>query len=571
MRLKFLIIIIILITLSAEVCGQQRKVRVPEGYGTLNEAIRNDTTANGQRRDPNTIYVLKRGGVYVLSGTILASGFNLYLEAEEGDGPRPYMLMGFLTGAAQVDESIKVFNNLSMKSIYLTNINEFNTYLARIVSVDAPNVRLEFNDCLFDGSGQTFIRLNSGGSKIYMRNCTVSRMGRPSNPDNGRVIDDRGNQVDSIVVENNTWYNVTSRVIRDGGAEINYVRLNQNTYVNGGQRFAQVGPVREFYMNNNLIVNPRYIGNSPTSEIVALEFSAFGSSPVINFDYNNIYYEKEITDTWDYISTQQTTPKVKPPFVSPANQIYLTNATGLLEEELSFENGPVPPVQIILESELGSGSSVSDWDWSNAINTNPWGLNALAYHNFAYSNTSASYTGSNTGEPLGDLRWFLNYEITWNLVALIKEAEALISEYENNAVIESNPIALTNLQSAIAAARTVAENPAANRAITASSYQALQTSMQSFKSSFIITNVENPIESIYRFFPNPVRDFIYIPNTEGKADQVIIRGVNGQVLIVKSISMGIHLLETDQLPTGINIIQYVKDGRIMATQKMIKQ
>ncbi len=571
MRLTIILFIVILMNFSAKVNGQQRRVRVPEGFGTLNEAIRNDTTANGQRRDPNTIYILKRGGVYVLSGTILASGFNLFLEAEDAAGPRPYLLMGFLSGAVQVDESIKVFNNLSMKSIYLTNINEFNTYLARIVSVDAPNVRLEFNDCLFDGSGQTFIRLNSADSKIYMRNCTVSRMGRPSNPDNGRVIDDRGNQVDSIVVENNTWYNVTSRVIRDGGAEINYVRLNQNTFVNGGQRFAQVGPVREFYMNNNLIVNSRYIGNSPTSEIVALEFSAFGGTPVINFDFNNIYYEKEITDTWDFISTQQTTSRLKPPFVSPANQIHLTNAVGLLEEELSFQNGPVPPVQIILDSEIGTGSSVSDWDWSNAINNNPWELNALAYHNFTYGNASASYTGSNTGEPLGDLRWFQNYEITWNLVELIKEAEALILDYENNAVIESNPTAFANLQSAIAAARIVAENPAENRESTASLYQELQISIQNFKSSFIITHLEKPIESIYRFFPNPVRDFIYIPNTEGKADQVIITGVNGQVLITKSISTGIHLLETVELPFGINIIQYLKNGRIMATQKMIKQ
>lgn len=570
MRLSIIVFIVILIGLSVEVNGQQRRVRVPEGFGTLNEAIRNDTTANGQRRDPNTIYVLRRGGVYVLSGTILASGFNLSLEAEEGNGPRPYLLMGFLTGAAQVDESIKVFNNLSMKSIYLTNINEFNTYLARMVSVDAPNVRLEFNDCLFDGSGQTFIRLNSSGSKIYMRNCTISRMGRPSNPDNGRVIDDRGNQVDSIVVENNTWYNVTSRVIRDGGAEINYVRLNQNTFVNGGQRFAQVGPVREFYMNNNLIVNSRYIGNSPTSEIVALEFSTFGTTPVINFDFNNIFYQKEVTDTWDFISTQQATPKVKPPFVSPANQIYLTNAVGLLEEELSFQNGSKPPVQIILESELGTGSSASDWDWSNAIGVNPWELTALAYHNFTYGNTSASYTGSNTNEPLGDLRWFPNYEITWNLVELIKEAEALISDFENNTVIESNPIALANLQSAIAAAQSVAENPAANRAGTASSYQTLQTSIQNFKSSFIITHLERPLESHYRFFPNPAGDFIYIPNEDEKTDQVIISGINGQVLITKSISAGIQLVETAGLPVGINIIQYLKDGRIMATQKMIK-
>ncbi|MFN3665556.1 MAG: T9SS type A sorting domain-containing protein, partial [Sediminibacterium sp.] len=537
---------------------------------TLNEAIRNDTTANGQRRDPNTIYVLKRGGVYVLSGTILASGFNLFLEAEDGNGPRPYLLMGFLTGAAQVDESIKVFNNLSMKSIYLTNINEFNTYLARMVSVDAPNVRLEFNDCLLDGSGQTFIRLNSGGSKIYMRNCTVSRMGRPSNPDNGRVIDDRGNQIDSIVVENNTWYDITSRIVRDGGAEINYARFNQNTFVNVGQRLAAIGAVNQFYFTNNIVVNPRFIGNSPTSQIVSLEFSPFGSSPLINLDYNNIYYTNDVLAVWDEVSQQQTTPIIKPPFVSSENKPLLDASLGILENPLTFTAGPVSPVEIIRVSELSSGSTVPDWDWTGAISSDPWQLNSPAYHNFSYSNTTESFTGSDTGEPLGDLRWFEDYEIIWNLAELIKEAEKLISDYENNTVIESNPIALLNLQSAVAAARIVAENPATNRATTASSYQALQSSIQNFKSSFIITHIEKPLESIYRFFPNPARDFIYIPNIEGQADKIIISGINGQVLITQTISVGIHHLETTQLPQGLNIIQFSKNGRIMATQKMIK-
>lgn len=183
MAMRKLFLLFILFSVSILVPAQ-RKVLVPEGFGTLNEAIRNDTLANGVRRDINTIYVLKRGGVYVLSGTVLATGFTLRLQAEEGSGPRPYVLMGFLAGGTQVEECFSVFNGASFKSIHFSAIDEVNTYVARILSVDAPDARIELADCIADGSGQTLMRLNSAGAKVYMRNCTVSRMGRPSNPDN---------------------------------------------------------------------------------------------------------------------------------------------------------------------------------------------------------------------------------------------------------------------------------------------------------------------------------------------------------------------------------------------------
>lgn len=554
-----------------EIAAQQRRVRVPEGFGTLNEAIRNDTTANGQRKDPNTVYVLKRGGVYVLSGTIQASGFNLNLEAEAGDGPRPYVLMGFLTGAAQVEESIKIFNNLSMKSVYLTNINEFNTYIGRMISVDSPDSRLEFYDCIFDGSGQTFIRLNSAGSKIYMRNCTVSRMGRPSNPDNGRVIDDRGNQVDSIVVENNTWYNITSRVIRDGGAEIDYARFNQNTFVNIGQRFAAIGAVNKLIFTNNIIVNPRFYGNSPTSSTVSLEFSATGESPLINLNYNNIFYTSDILSVWDEVSQQQTTPIVKPPIVTPENQPLLDAAVGILDEALAFTSGPVSPVEIIRISELGTGSTVPDWDWTGAINTLPWQLNAIAYHNFSYPNSSQSFTGSDTNEPLGDLRWFPQFDITWNLEALIREAESLILAYSENAVIDSNPTALSMLEAQIADSKLVANDPGTTRAQTAASINELKAAIQDFKNSFVITQLEDRWQEEFRVFPNPAQNFLYVPNLTGRIDEITIVNPSGQPLLSQAVGTGVLHIDITQVKSGLLIIQFKNQNRVLATQKLIKQ
>lgn len=565
MKNIFSVLIAILI-FHVEAHGQ-RKVIVPEGFGTLNEIIRKDTVAGGARKDPNTVYVLRRGGVYILSGTVLTSGFTLSLEAENGVGPRPYVVMGFLEGGTQVDECFEVRGNVSFRSIHLTAVNELNTYLARVVSASSPNLRISLYDCLIDGSGQTFLRINSPGCKVYMLNSTVSRMGRPSNPDNGRIIDDRGNQIDSVVVENNTWYNVTSRIIRDGGSEIKYVKLNQNTFVNVGQRLASVGPVNQFIFTNNIIVNPRYSGNSPTSDIVALEFTPTGSDPVVKLDYNNIYYDQAIRDVWNEVSQQQTEPLVEPPFVAAANQSLINAAAGLIEDELTFTSPPVPPVEIIRISELGSGSTVPDWDWTGAIEAEPWELDALAYHNFSYPTNTSSFTGSSKGEPLGDLRWFPNYDVAWTVDDLVKQAEALVAREEDNDVIGSNVSTLATLQAAIADARAVAGNPTASGAQLAAARNGLQQAMDAFQASLIITQVENE-PPLIDLFPNPVTDKLTI-KTSGSNLDVVLLSSNGQeierasatdgelVLSLRNLNPGLYLVRV-QTQTGVYVKKIIK-------------
>ncbi|MCU0420163.1 MAG: T9SS type A sorting domain-containing protein [Cyclobacteriaceae bacterium] len=543
--------------ISALPLAAQRRVIVPEGFGTLNEIIRKDTIAGGQRKDPNTVYVLRRGGVYVLSGTIISSGFSLLIEAEEGSGPRPYVVMGFLEGGSQVEECFDVRGNATFRSIHLTAVNELNTFIARVVSVSTNNARLSFYDCLVDGSGQTFIRVNNPGCKVYLLNSTVSRMGRPSNPDNGRVIDERGNQMDSVVIENTTMYNITSRIIRDGGSEINYVRMNQNTFVNVGQRLAAVGPVNRFIFTNNLVVNPRFLGNTATSVIVSLEFSPFGASPFINLNHNNYYYQAEILNAWQQIRDAGSS-RVEPAFVSQANQPLLNQATGIIRQPVPFSNAPVPPFVFVLASELNNSSTIPDWDWTGPAAGNPWEVTEIAYHGFAYPTSEPSYTGSSKGEPLGDLRWFPQFDVAWTVTDLAGQAEQLIAREANNPVIGGDGAALTALQNAIANALTVANNGSSTGAQLANERNALKTAMDNFRASLIIT--EATPESSIVVFPNPAHDYLHIEvaQTPARADLINIEGrsvlsevaqSDAMMMDVRGVSRGLYLLRI-QTKTG---------------------
>ncbi len=545
----------------------QRRVIVPEGFGTLNEIIRKDTLAGGVRKNPNTVYVLKRGGVYALSGTILTSGFHLRLEAEEGTGPRPFVRMGFLEGGTQVEEIFEVRGDLTFRGIHFTAINEFNTYIARLVSASSPGLRLRFYDCFIDGSGQTFLRINSSGCKVYMLNSTISRMGRPSNPDNGRVIDDRGNPIDSIVVENNTWYNITSRVIRDGGAEINYVKLNQNTFVNVGQRFAAIGQVNVLELTNNIIVNPRFLGNSTTSPIVSLEFTPFGPNPRVNLSHNNFYFEREVTNAWATL-TSQGTARVPPPLVVAANQSFVNTSVGLISEPLAFTARPMPPTQFIILSESGQGSTVPDWDWTGAATSNPWELNALAYHNFSYPISANSFRASSKGEPLGDLRWFPNYEVAWSVMDLVQQALALVKREQDNPVITADATALNALQSQITAAASVAGDPRSSGIALATARNSLRQSMQSFRASLVIT--ATPKQDIaFVAFPNPCQDQLLVRLSTVQKVTAIVFSITAQpVARIESNGQDIQI-DTRGWTPGIYVLE-VRTASARSTLKIVK-
>jgi Secretion system C-terminal sorting domain len=558
MRIVILFLVIFCIGASAY---SQRKVIVPEGFGTLNEILRKDTLAGGQRKDPNTIYVLRRGGVYLLSGTILSTGFHLRLEAEQGSGPRPFVQMGFLEGGTQVEELFEVRGDLTFRGIHVSAINEFNTYIARVITASSPDARLRFYDCIVDGSGQTFIRINSSGNSVYMLNTTVSRMGRPSNPDNGRVIDDRGNQMDSIVVENNTWYNITSRIIRDGGAEINYVKLNQNTFINVGQRLAAIGAVKHLIFTNNIAVNSRFLGNSLTSDIVSLEFTPFGDTPAIILDYNNIYYEQEVLDAYVTLNNAGV-QRLLPPFVAPQNQIYIDNATGLLNEPLSFQNKPVSPVEFILQSELGNGSSVPDWDWTGATSGNAWEITGNAYHNFSYPMGAISFTASSKGEPLGDLRWFPDYDVAAHVVDVIQQAQQLILRQADNPVLEGSSIALATLEAEINQAITIAANINSTGAELAEVRNTLRIAMEDFQASLIITAVED-LNGGIDVYPNPTFDFIKINSVRDA--EIRLLAVDGRLLISETITLDLRTL-----PSGFYFIQLNHSGG-QFIKKIIKQ
>ncbi|MFT7163114.1 MAG: hypothetical protein ACI9GZ_004315, partial [Bacteroidia bacterium] len=193
----------------------QRIVEVAEGAGTLNEAIASDTTATGERVDANTIYQLARGGTYITWGSIENRDFHLTIQAADGDGARPFIQPGIPDGGDGSSRPFRPRADLTLKGLSITNLDQLGGLNTRIIRISADSVKIELDDCWLNQDGQSAFRFDNPGIKLFINNSVISNIGVPLDPNNGRGIDDRGNDVDSLVIENTTFYNLTSTILRD--------------------------------------------------------------------------------------------------------------------------------------------------------------------------------------------------------------------------------------------------------------------------------------------------------------------------------------------------------------------
>lgn len=395
---EFLFIALLFLTATLQSFGQ-RIVNVQQGIGTLDNAILGDTTDTGERVDTNTVYVLDRGGYYLTTGTI-ENRFPLTVVAAEGSGARPIVQPAVGEGGTS-SNSFSPRANITLKGLYITNKDNSGaiTGLSRIMRIRADNIRVIIDDCHLDYSGQSALRFDSKNTKIYFINSLVSNIGATSDPNNGRAFDDRGNNIDTLVITNSTFYNLTSTVLRDGGGWIKYLMFNHNTVVNTGQRGLDVGEAVTVRFTNNLFINPGVLGNTPWAEppfrvvllVDSLLTDSIDAQPVTQdvFISNlNIYSDPAID------AAEGDSATMIPNF-NGASQAFIDDAgTGntIINEPIQFTKGPSVPTDVVTTFYADPNTTVP-FDTASGLD-------------FSYPTTATSYTAGSDGKPLGAVNWF---------------------------------------------------------------------------------------------------------------------------------------------------------------------
>jgi Secretion system C-terminal sorting domain len=411
--MKQLQLVLFLLTFCAvHSFAQQTLVVNPGPAGTLNQAIANN---------PNvTTFVLKRNFPYLLSGELNLTT-NITIKAEDGTGKRPIILYGPPPGAPNIDQLIRTSANLRLEGLHITNRDNLGGISQRMVRTNADNIRIEAHDCIFDDSGQTAFRLDSKGTRIIVTDCIATRMGQPSNPDNGRFIDDRGNQVDSVIIDNSIVYNVTSRIYRDGGEVTNFMSITNSTFMNAMQRGFEIGRVREFTFLNNICADLQINGRD--SSLVAADNETNVDAAWLRIDstgtggenwtigYSNFFY----TDAqlayyaFPFLNDDSDTVTVAD-FFNP-NALKAIQAGNwqntILTETLDFKLGPDFPTSIIDTFNFGANANAKPWVMNDltpdpVYSQLPAGTDRFAVlHDFNYDCSKLSNTGGVNGIRLG--------------------------------------------------------------------------------------------------------------------------------------------------------------------------
>lgn len=235
----------------------------------LYNAVMGDTLAGNVRANLNRVYVLKAGGYYWNNKTI-SNNFPLRLVGEtpgttfETHPPTVQMVLDINTGNPP-GKMISCSGDLTLKNLYIIGSDEIgNSSYYQPIEVNAVGKRFVIDNCVFERSDFAIVAWQGGSDNdIFITNCKYRNLiaSSPTQQWTGRGVS-VWTDADTVVFENNTFFNVNMCAIQIENGAANYVRFNHNTLVNIGRALSSTSNVwwKEAYFTNLLMVNVYWHG-----------------------------------------------------------------------------------------------------------------------------------------------------------------------------------------------------------------------------------------------------------------------------------------------------------------------
>jgi hypothetical protein len=433
----------------------QHELVIPKpttGTDFLNDKIMGDTTAAGQRKDVDRVFVLERGGIYFLRTAITnnkPSAWPLRIKAQDGAGQRPiiYMIRNTTTNT-NPGTVATISANLWLKDLIISGYLEpdtttFANMPGGLINTAAAGKDIVIDGCIMTNTSGQMVRTDQAPRLVKITNSVLANNGflGTSNLGAGKGVDARAGSVDSLILINNTIVNVQDRVLRHYSStlSIKVLVFDHNTVVNcmsyhGLFSLGKVG--KNVNLTNNLLIDPFALGND-TDKTRQAEFA--------DSKEKDIYGGNRMT--WLISEPNDTTKWVV------KNNVYSISADGdafFTKYKTAGVTGEGSPLTWHVAKKLGADSvnafkkasvalpkipklmvAMMDWYRSPAggnktknTPTNKWtrwrhdfDRKIIKYYtdtmNCAYATTLAAYTGADGGFPVGDLNWFPTKKAAW--------------------------------------------------------------------------------------------------------------------------------------------------------------
>lgn len=434
-------------------------------YGSeIINALRN-TIANDTDRPDDRVYVLERGGNYFIQDAIVYDGFDLRIVGQEApasgndfgpaqiqrvagtnDAPPAQMI---LAGNGNEDGE-GTTSGLLVRNVWLqgqTGAGATSTY--EPIQIQSANSRVEFDNVVFDQNDWHHVALknSAAGNTIVFRNNTFRNQSGTGQLYIGRGFRLEASQ-DTLLVENNTFFNVSSFPIQIEGQTVDYVLINHNTMVNVGLSFATGNQWKRAYITNNVFLNPFYQGEGapiynqdgregPLSGFFGIEDLSAGQGLEENRRIvlaNNLHYLNPRIEAihgefnvrtqpfWSDSTFQYT--QVEPYATAAMGSPGIVFQENITDMGLTLASSPYDDDTVIQQirdfisqSQVDGAAPTARVVWDPVAPGTPGAddpsfVNFPVPEDFSYSNSAVQSAGTDD-LPLGDLNWFSDAKQTY--------------------------------------------------------------------------------------------------------------------------------------------------------------
>ena len=435
-RITLISIVCLILSLGlSSLMFAQDTLDVEQGFETLNLAVEGDTLADGSPANVNRVYRLERGGYYLTNGTIVGNGAPLRIVAAEGPGPKPVLI----STADETGESSRFFRpkvDAEWRGLYLSGIDNLGNQAGKnTFRIGKEGGRYIIDDCVVDGDFQSPIRMDADNQTLFVTNCQFSNCFLLSDPANGRFMDTRGNLVDTLFVQNCTFFNATHDLVRNGGGIVKYFVWDHITFDLAGGIGSTVETDRNVYsqLTNNVIMNYAFEGR----ELFSVDSTGACLAPVDTLEADEIAVEEDrlyITannvrgysdDIKAWIESKDSLQIS--PWMDYEGQIFYDNMDNFIfakniEEEVVFTDPPTNELVIAFAEHRFNDDYANNGNPDIRADRNGVGTLTDAPEtfgpaedefDFSYDTNHAAYTHAAGGFPAGDLNWFPDKKAEW--------------------------------------------------------------------------------------------------------------------------------------------------------------
>jgi hypothetical protein len=406
---------------------------------SLRNAILTDTD-----RPPGRVYKLQRGGYYWITDRIENDGYHLRIVGEEPGNTiqtAPAVIQRVHPAEGEIDTRIITgLNDVTLKNLWISGADDEGVQTAyQPVQIDASNGRFVFDNVVFERSNFAIPAFTGANNTIIFTNCVFRNLvGKVSDQQwQGRGISIWADQ-DTVIIENNTFFNVNMTAFQLEGGAGSYVRFNHNTLVHIGRGMTSGNWWRTGYFTNNLIINPFWHGegyadltdpNRQPGSVHAGIF-AIGSLPTkygppegrrIVFGKNYAWRDPAFYDYYaDSIRAQPFIGTLSKQYFENYDQIVVLDTVWLPERPNLgvYPNGELiqKMIQNISELRAGSGDATQFfWMLPTLPGSDELHHTAISWplpEDFSYTDTEL-LTAAVGGFPIGDLNWFPTQKANW--------------------------------------------------------------------------------------------------------------------------------------------------------------